>query len=133
MEPESFSFAWSFFKMLAALAVVIALMIGAMLIVKKYFYQSPGISAANSMIDIIATRHLGPKSSFMLIEVLGQPLLVGISPQGMSLLAAINDPAALDRLNSLRKAGRTSPAPPGSLLNGAASLWKTIGIRRKDG
>ncbi|MCL2669473.1 MAG: hypothetical protein FWE89_02200, partial [Syntrophaceae bacterium] len=63
----------------------------------------------------------------------GQPLLVGISPQGMSLLAAITDPDALARLNTLRAAGRPTPAPPGSLLGRTASLWKAIGLGRKDG
>jgi flagellar biogenesis protein FliO len=37
------------------------------------------------MIDILSTRHLGPKNSFLLVEVLGQVLLVGVSAQEMSL------------------------------------------------
>lgn len=128
---DTVSFFWSFFKMLSALALVIALMIGAMLVVKKYFYQSPVISSGNTMIDIISTRHLGPKNSFMLIEVLGQVLLVGISTQEMSLLTTITDPDALARLKSLRSTKGTSlPADP---LARYKSLLKSIGRGRKEG
>ena len=128
---DSISFFWSFFKMLSALALVIALMIGAMIVVKKYFYHSPAVSSAHSLIDIVSTRHLGPKSSFMLIDVLGKVLLVGISNQEMSLLATITDSDSLAKLKSLQlenKASYTTPYP----LHHYRSLLRSIGLRRKD-
>jgi flagellar protein FliO/FliZ len=128
---DSVSFFWSFFKMLASLALVIALMIAAMWVLKKYFYQAPAISSGNAMIDILSTRHLGPKNSFLLVEVLGQVLLVGVSAQEMSLLATITDPEALARLKAQRLSPR--PSPPPDPLGRYKSLLKSLGRGRKDG
>lgn len=110
---DTVSFFWSFVKMLSALALVIALMIGAMVIIKKYFYQSPAVSNGSALINIVSTRHLGPKSSLILLEVLGQVLLVGHSNQELSLLTTITDPDALNKLNSfqLKKNTRSAPDP----------------------
>ena len=60
---DSVSFFWSFFKMLAALAIVIALMIIAMYFIKKYFFHSLPEMNGSTMINIISTRHLSPKNS----------------------------------------------------------------------
>jgi len=116
--------------MLSALALVIALMIGAMIVVKKYFYHSATVSSGHSLIDIISTRHLGPKSSFMLIEVLGQVLLVGISNQEMTLLTTFTDTDSLAKLKSLRSI-KDAPSTPDAFIR-YKSLLKTIGRMRKD-
>jgi len=128
---DSISFFWSFFKMLAALALVIGLMIAALFVVKKYFYQSPAVSGGNTMIDVISTHHLGPKNSFMIVDVLGQILVLGVSNQEISLLTVITDPEALDKLKSsrLRKDIHSIPDP---FLFRYKSLLKTIGRGRKD-
>ena len=97
---DSISFFWSFFKMLVALAAVIALMIGAMYIIKKYFYQAPAATPGNAMIRVISSHYIGPRASIMLIEVLGQFMLLGVSDHQMSMLATITDPAALEHLRN---------------------------------
>lgn len=128
---ESVSFFWSFLKMLSALALVIGLMIAALVVVKKYFYQSPAASGGNTMIDIISTHHLGPKNSFMLVDVLGQVLLLGVSNQEISLLTTITDPDAMNRLKSLRLR-KDAPSAPAPFLSTYKSLLKTLGSARKD-
>ena len=99
---DSISFFWSFFKMLAALTIVIGLMIAALYVMKKYFMLSPSPTNGSTLIHIIATRHLSPKNSIMLVEVLGQVMLVGVSNQQMSMLATINDPCAMEKIKNLR-------------------------------
>jgi|APIni6443716594_1056825.scaffolds.fasta_scaffold583440_2 flagellar protein FliO/FliZ len=127
---DSISFFWSFFKMLSALALVIAMMIGAMVLIKKFFYQSPSAANGNAMIDIISTCHLGPKNSFMLIEVLGQVLLVGVSNHEMSVLATITQPEAIDKLRNLRlHKGFSAASDPFSRYR---SLFRNLGRMRKD-
>ena len=74
---DSISFFWSFFKMLAALAIVVALMIGAMVLVKKYFYQPSAAINGNAMIHVISTCHLSPKNSILLVDVLGSSYAIG--------------------------------------------------------
>jgi flagellar protein FliO/FliZ len=108
---DSVSFFWSFLKMLFALAIVIAIMIGAMVVIKKYFYQAPAGGIGNAMIHILSTCYLGPKNSFILLEVLGQVLVVGISNHEMSVLATITDSEAMDKLKKLRFQQNSFSAP----------------------
>jgi flagellar biosynthetic protein FliO len=107
---DSISFFWSFFKMLAALALVIALMIGAMVVLKKFFFQSPAALGGNSMIHVISYCHLGPKSSILLIEVLGKAILLGVSDHQMSMLTTITDSEAIERMKDTSMKHSTGPA-----------------------
>lgn len=126
---DSISFFWSFFKMLGALSVVIALMIVAMYFMKKFFSRPMTEMQTGAAINIVSTRYLGPKSSIMLIEVLGQLLLVGISDRQMSMLTTINDPAALEKIKSLHlEQGFLSASDP---LSRYRSLFKNFGRQRK--
>jgi flagellar protein FliO/FliZ len=116
--------------MLAALAIVIALMILAMVFIKKFFFHSLPEMTTGAVINIVSTRHLNPKSSIMLIEVLGQVLLVGISGQQMSMLSTINDPVAIEKIKSIHfKEGLMNVSDP---LSRFKTLLQKIGGRRKD-
>jgi flagellar protein FliO/FliZ len=127
---DSISFFWSFFKMLAALAIVIAMMIGAMYVFKKYFYQSPLAADRGSMIHIISSCHVGPKNSILLVEVLGQVLLLGVSEQQMSILTTIMDRESIENLKNSRMNERLLPvSDPFARYK---SLLRNIGRMRKD-
>jgi flagellar protein FliO/FliZ len=126
---DSISFFWSFFKMLAALAIVIALMIGAMFLLKKYFYQSTAASNGNSMIRVISTCHLGPKNSILLADVVGQVILLGVSNHQMSILGTITDPEALENLRNLRLLDKSRPTS--DVLSSYKSLLRNISQLRK--
>jgi flagellar biosynthetic protein FliO len=88
--------------MLAALAIVIAMMIGTAYVLKKYFYRSPETINGNHMIDILSARYLGPKNSILVVDVLGQVMLLGVSTNQISTLGTISDPKALENLKNLR-------------------------------
>lgn len=126
---DSISFFWSFFKMLAALAIVIALMIGAMYLLKKYFYQPSAAINGNSMIRIISTCHLNPKNSILLVDVLGQIMLLGVSNHQMSILGTITDPEALENFKNLRLSQKSLPVS--DALSRYKSLLRNIGQMRK--
>lgn len=117
---DSISFFWSFIKMLTALAVVIALMIGAMVVLKKYFYQSPSSRSRNDMIHIISTCHLSPKNSLLLADVLGQFILLGISNHQMSILGTITDPEAINNLKNHKFVQQSAP------LNDTLTHYKSL-------
>jgi len=126
---DSISFFWSFFKMLASLALVIALMIGAMYLMKKYFYQSPSIVQGTGVINIISTRPIGPKNSIMLIEVLGKLILVSISGQQMSTLTTIEDPIAIEKMENIQLKERL--VPQSDPIAHVKSLFRNaVGIRK---
>jgi len=127
---DSVSFFWSFFKMLAALAVVIAMMIGAMYFIKKYFYQSPAAAGESALIHVISSCHLGPKNSILLVEVLGQAMLLGVTDHQMSILATITDPEAVEKLKGVRLKERLLPvSDPFSRYK---SLLQNFSRMRKD-
>lgn len=127
---DSISFFWSFFKMLAALAFVIALMIVGMYFMKKYFFHSLPDVHGSALINVISTCHLSPKNSIMVVEVLGQVILLGISNQQMSMLSAINDPDAMEKVRIARlKNGLLAATDP---LSRYKSLFRNFGRLRKD-
>ena len=116
--------------MLASLAIVIAMMIGAMYLMKKYFYQSPVAAGGSAMIHIVSTCHLGPKNSILLVEVLGQVILLGVSNNQMSILTTINDPGAMENLKNIRlKEGLFPVSEPFTRYK---SLFRNFGRIRKD-
>ncbi|MCE5264240.1 MAG: flagellar biosynthetic protein FliO [Deltaproteobacteria bacterium] len=126
---ESVSFAWSFFKMLAALAIVIAMMIGTACVLKKYFYRSPETAGGNPMIHILADRYLGPKNSILLVDVLGQVMLLGVSANQISALGTISDPKAIESLKNIQLQPRALPISES--LRRCRSLFRNIGQLRK--
>jgi len=98
MEPLAF---WpSFFKMLAALAVVLGLLVGAMYFSRRMLQQPPAGGCDTMAINVVAARYLGPKSSIMLVEVLGKFILIGLANNQMSHLATITDPEALEEFRN---------------------------------
>lgn len=93
----------SFLKMLFALAVVLALMIGSAYLLKRIISHNPAGIDNGSAINVLMTRYLGPKHSIMMVEVLGQMLVVGVSSGQMTLLTQINDPAAIERMQAIHR------------------------------
>ncbi|MEN6619944.1 MAG: flagellar biosynthetic protein FliO [Smithella sp.] len=89
----------SFLKMIFALAVVLGLLIGLMYFVKAFMQQTSPASDGQ-VINVISSKYLGPKNRIILIEVLGQLLVVGISNQQMTTLATIDDPQALTKIKT---------------------------------
>ncbi len=126
---ESVSFVWSFFKMIAALAIVIAMMIGTAYVLKKYFYRSPETIHGNPMIDIVSARYLGPKNSVLLVDVLGQVMLLGVSASQISALGTITDLKALENLRNIRL--HPKPLPVSESLLRYRSLLRNIGQVKK--
>jgi len=115
--------------MLAALAIVIAVMIGAMYLLKKYFYQPTNTLNGNAMIRIISTYHLNPKNSILLVDILGQIMLLGVSNHQMSLLGTITDPDALENFKNLHSSQKTLPMS--DALSRYKSLLQNLGQMRK--
>jgi flagellar biosynthetic protein FliO len=115
--------------MLAALAIVLAMMIGTAYVLKKYFYRSPGTINGNPMIDILSNHYLGPKSSILLVNVLGQVMLLGVSANQISPLGTISDPKALENFKNLRP--QHEALPISESLPRCKSLLRNIGQLRR--
>jgi flagellar biosynthetic protein FliO len=115
--------------MLAALAIVIAIMIGATYVLKKYFYRPPETINGNQMIHILSTRYLDPKNSILLVDVLGQVMLLGVSTNQISPLGTISDQETLKNLKNLRLQPKTLPISENFMKY--KSLLRSFGQTRK--
>ena len=106
---ENISLVSSFLKMIFALAIVLGLLIGVMYFIKMFMQRSAPSADQSALINILSSRYLGPKSSIILVEVMEQVIVVGISGQQMTPLANIDDPAAIAKIKSQRSQPPTSP------------------------
>jgi flagellar protein FliO/FliZ len=106
---SSWEFILSILKMLSALALVLGLMVVAMFFLRKFMSKTGGGVESDELVKIVSTRYLGPKSSIVILDVLGRVVVVGVTNQQISLLTEIDDRESLDRLKTLR--GRRSQSP----------------------
>lgn len=125
---DSVSFFWSFVKMLLSLAVVIGLMVGALYLMRRYVLPSSPAADGAAVIRVVASRPLGPKNSLVLVDVLGQIVLLGVSGQQIAALTAITDPVAREILGKLHP----EDAPVADPLARCRSLFRGIASSRKD-
>ena len=109
---ENISLWSSFLKMIFALAIVLGLLIGVMYFIKNFMQRSTPSADNQPLINILSSRYLGPKSSIILVEVMEQVIVVGITGQQMTPLARIDDPLSIAKI----KAKRSNP--PSSLFPG---------------
>jgi flagellar protein FliO/FliZ len=106
---SSWEFILSILKMLSAPALVLGLMVVAMFFLRKFMSKTGGGVESDELVKIVSTRYLGPKSSIVILDVLGRVVVVGVTNQQISLLTEIDDRESLDRLKTLR--GRRSQSP----------------------
>jgi flagellar protein FliO/FliZ len=107
---SSWEFILSILKMLSALALVLGLMVVAMYFLRKFMNKTGGGVETDELVKIVSTRYLGPKSSIVILDVLGRVVVVGVTNQQISLLTEIDDRESLDRLKTLRGRRAQSPA-----------------------
>jgi flagellar biosynthetic protein FliO len=79
-------------RMLAALAFVLALVVLAAYLLRRFAPRSAAAAASRSdAIRVVATKMLGGRRSLMLVRVRGQTLLLGVTPQSIECLTEIHE------------------------------------------
>ncbi|NPU84733.1 MAG: flagellar biosynthetic protein FliO [Syntrophaceae bacterium] len=124
-----FSFFSALLKMLFALAIVLGLLIGSVYFLKK-FMAPVGGGDDGQAIRILATRSLGPKSSILVVDILGKIVALGVTGSQISVIADLDDPSALERLRP-RGGAPVSPLP--ETLDRYRKLIKSFASSRKGG
>jgi len=97
--PELFP---SLLKILSALAVTVGVLIVTAYLFKRIMGRGGGEITNREVIKILSSRYLGPKSSIMLVDVLGQVMVIGLSGGTISLLTEIMDPGSIEQLKDIR-------------------------------
>jgi flagellar biosynthetic protein FliO len=107
---STFDFIASLLKMVSALAVVLGIMLAVLWAVRKLMKKTGTDVDDGHAIRILSTRYLGPKSSIMLVDVLGSVIVVGVTGSQISMLTTITDEDSLERLKSSRSGDGGSQA-----------------------
>jgi len=124
-----FGFFSALLKMLFALAVVLGLLIGSVYFLRKFMVPAGGGDEGQA-VRILATRSLGPKSSILVVDILGKVVALGLTGSQISVIADLDDASALDRLRP-RGGAPVSPFP--ETLDRYRKLIKSFGSSRKGG
>ena len=98
----TFDFLASLLKMFSALAVVLGVMLAGLWAIRKFMKKTGTGVDDGQKIRVLSTRYLGPKSSSMLLDVLGSVIVVGVTGSQISMLTTITDEESLERLRSSR-------------------------------
>ncbi len=105
--PELFS---SLLKIISALAVTVGVMIVVAYLFKKIVKKGGGAINGGELIKTLSVKYLGAKSSIMLIDVLGNIMVIGVSSSKISLLTEIVDSESLEQLKDIQgQEGKSVP------------------------
>ena len=94
---------FSFLKIISSLAVTVGLVILTVYLLKKIMNGGREYAGGGEMISILSSCHPEPKSSIVIVDVLGRIMIIGTSGGTMSMLAEITDPVSLEHLQEIRK------------------------------
>jgi len=114
---ETGSLFFSFIKMISALAVVLGLMIGAAWFLKRIGARTGMGIPDGQMIRVVSSSYIGPKNSIVVVDVLGELLVVGISGNQMTLLADISDEGRLSKMREIRNGAQPQVSLISSLMS----------------
>jgi flagellar protein FliO/FliZ len=105
---STFDFIASLVKMVSALAVVLGVMLTGLWAVRKFMNKTGKNVDDGQMVRILSSRYMGPKSSIVLLDVLGNVIVVGVTGSQISMLTTITDEESLERLRASRPGERDS-------------------------
>ena len=91
-------------KTFGMLCIVLAILVVVLFLMKRFFYLKDGFGQGQ-FIKVLSSHHLTPKERIALIDVVGEKIVVGITPESITFLTKIERPEALDRIESIEAAG----------------------------
>jgi len=110
-------FATEALKMAGALIVVLVLMGGAAVLIRRYLGVG-GIGGAPAL-RVVGGLRLGPGKSVVLVELAGEVLVLGATSKELTLLTKVDDSHRIEQLRS--RSGMNIPSLP----------WSTVFMKEK--
>lgn len=89
----------SAFKMLASLALVLGGLLGVLALLRRRVRERAA-GCPEGLLRVAASQPLGLKHRVVLLEAPGCALVVGVSPERVSLLARLEGPEVLERIRT---------------------------------
>ncbi len=79
---------FAFARTFSVLFLVLALLILVFYLIKR-FSEKKGISGNKDFINVLSVHHLSPKEKLILLNVAGETLLIGVTPNNISKISKI--------------------------------------------
>jgi flagellar biosynthetic protein FliO len=113
---------WVFIKMMLSLAAVLGLMFVLVFVLKRFVLPGRPSGTERVDIDILGQRSLGPKRSIVVVKVLHQVLVVGVTEQGMQVLAEQAEGTTAGPSPAVASAQRVPARAPRGIWHGVGSF-----------
>jgi flagellar protein FliO/FliZ len=105
----------SFIRMASALALVLALMAGLVLLVRRFAGTRLCGPVSAPIVQVLGSGYIGPRKTISLVSVAGEFLIVGITPTDLVSLGHITDRERVQQFLSATTPGRSIvPGRPSS-------------------
>jgi len=89
----------AFFKTSGMLAFVIALLVLVFYLIKR-FSAARGVKGSDEFIKVLAVHYFSPKEKLVLLDVLGDKIFIGVTPQTITRIAVIDRELNCDRTSN---------------------------------
>ena len=99
--------AWAMVKMLLWLGLIVVLIYGGVYAFRRYVPTARNMFGGGAM-KIIGRTYLGPKTCILLVKVGSRLVMVGVTPNGMSMLTEITDVGEVTAVTNEMAAGANS-------------------------
>lgn len=86
-----FDFWDSFIRMASALALVLALIGGLVVLVRRFAGTRLGAPASTQIVQVLGSGYVGPRKTISLVSVAGEFLIVGMTPTDLVSFGHITD------------------------------------------
>ena len=80
------------------LGLVLGLLIAVLYVTRQMFLRQSG-SAGKGVIRMLSSYHIAPKERIILMDVLGEKILIGVTPQQIQCLAKISADRDIEVIN----------------------------------
>ncbi len=101
--PDLFS---SAIKMISALAITLGILFFVFYLFRGFFSKRGCYPGSRGLIQVISTAYLGNKRSLVLADVAGEKFVLGLSLQGITLLARLDGQESLEKISALQEAAQ---------------------------
>jgi len=123
MQPDLYT---SAVKTFSVLFILLALILIAFYLVKRFWPNGAGLSGGNQWLKVIATAPLAQKKMISLVEVAGEVIVLGLTENHITMLTKVAHEDAIRRIKNYQGKG-TPNAPFYQQLKGLMSRQRPAG------
>jgi len=85
-------------RMVSALAITLGILFFMVYLVRWFFARGGAAVDSRGLMRVISRTYLGNKQSLVLADIAGEKVVLGLSPQSITLLAKIDSKESLERI-----------------------------------